>query len=289
MLPEHIIYARHESEAGQWESARRLPTPALRTHIRGYHGYLERTAFTRRLQPPNGDAVIILGFGDPLYTIDSRLPGECGRERHHSFISGTWDAHVVTESPGGIGGGVQIDLTPIGAHLFSGLPANLLANRVIELDELFGADARELCERLRCAPTWEARFELLDAVFTARIAAARAPARATVWAWQRLYETRGLMPIGALADEVGYSRKHLAAQFRQHVGLPPKVVARVLRFGTALERLREPAPVNWADLAFECGYYDQAHFARDFRQFAGATPAEFLRRKLPGDGGFNGD
>lgn len=286
MSRERTIHTRHASEAGEWETALRGPAPALRAYIRGYHGYIERTTFTRRVQPPNGDAVIIIGFGEPLYVIDPRLPGECGRERHHSFLGGVWDAHVVTESPGGIGGGVQIDLTPIGLHLLSGFPGDLLANRVIELDEVFGSEARELCERLRCAPTWDARFDLLDAVFTARIAAARELAPATVWAWQRLCETRGQMPIGVLADEVGYSRKHLAAQFRQTVGVSPKVLARVLRFGQVLERLRQPGTPNWADLAFACGYYDQAHFAREFREFAGETPTEFLRRRVPGGGGF---
>lgn len=289
MEPPRTVYLEHASEFGEWETARRAPMPALRHYVRGYTGYSERTAFTRRVQAPNGDAVIIIGFGEPLVTIDPRRPADGGSQPHRAFISGIWEGHVVVESPGGVASGLQVDLTPIGAHLFSGLPAHLLANTNLELDDVFGAHAAALCDRLAAAPTWEARFDVLDAVICARLAAARTPERAITWAWRRLAAERGGITISALAEEVGYSRKQLAAQFHEHVGVPPKAVARILRFGAVLGRLREPGTVNWACLAHDAGYYDQAHFARDFREFAGSTPGEFLRRKLPGDGGFSGD
>jgi len=96
----------------------------------------------------------------------------------------------------------------------------------------------------------------------------------------------------------------LIAQFRTFVGMPPKMVARVLRFNRAVRALNassrdqrgEPAgkpyieagPVRqssraaiaWAEIAADCGYADQAHLIREFRQFAGSTPARFLREAL---------
>ncbi|HUF02533.1 MAG TPA: helix-turn-helix domain-containing protein, partial [Gaiellaceae bacterium] len=80
------------------------------------------------------------------------------------------------------------------------------------------------------------------------------------------------------------SRRHLVARFREHIGLPPKTVARILRFGRAVELMRRRTDLALAELAFECGYYDQAHLNRDFRAFAETTPTQLARRIVP-DGG----
>jgi AraC-like DNA-binding protein len=104
------------------------------------------------------------------------------------------------------------------------------------------------------------------------------------WAWRILEKTHGTAPIGWICDRLGRSRRHLAARFREQVGLPPKTVARIMRFDRAVSLLRR-SDDQLADVAFECGYFDQAHFAREFREFAGSTPGEFLRRMVPESGG----
>jgi AraC-like DNA-binding protein len=84
----------------------------------------------------------------------------------------------------------------------------------------------------------------------------------------------GAVPIGELAAELGWSRRHLAVRFREELGMAPKALARLLRFERAVKRLR--AGDELADLALDAGYYDQAHFNRDFRAFAGTTPTQYL-------------
>jgi AraC-like DNA-binding protein len=93
------------------------------------------------------------------------------------------------------------------------------------------------------------------------------------WSWRRLLVSDGRVPVASLAEEVGWSRRHLAARFREHVGLQPKALARILRFERAAERLRRGADL--ADAALDSGYYDQAHFNRDFKAFAGVTPTQY--------------
>lgn len=113
---------------------------------------------------------------------------------------------------------------------------------------------------------------------------AQAPGR-TRWPWRLghgLQETAGGVRIGKLAGELGCSRRHLAAVFHEQVGLPPKTVARQLRFQSVCRRLtRDPA--RWADIAYDAGYCDQAHLNREFRDLAGTTPTDFLARLIPGD------
>src|SRR5262249_60136248 len=95
----------------------------------------------------------------------------------------------------------------------------------------------------------------------------------------------GRVPIATLVHEIGWSQKHLIKQFREEIGLPPKALARVLRFGHAV-RLIKSGRVRLADVAYDCGYYDQAHFTRDAHALAGVTPSELIKSLIPDSGGF---
>jgi len=100
-------------------------------------------------------------------------------------------------------------------------------------------------------------------------------------------ENAGSITIGEMAAEIGFSRKHLTAQVREQLGLPPKMVARVLRFNRAIRAAEVGNEAGWAAIAQDCGYFDQPHFIRDFVAFSGMTPSEFHRRRMP-DGGLIG-
>ena len=92
------------------------------------------------------------------------------------------------------------------------------------------------------------------------------------------------MPIGRVAEEVGWSHKHLITKFRQQVGLSPKTAARLVRFDRVLRAMERPDPYGWERIAAESGYADQPHLIREFRTFTGGTPTDFLAR-LPSDSG----
>jgi AraC-like DNA-binding protein len=138
------------------------------------------------------------------------------------------------------------------------------------------------------APCWEARFALLDAVLLQRLHVAAPVAPEVEHAWARLRASHGAVVIATLAEEVGWSRRHLAARFKADVGLPPKTVARVLRFQRVTQTLRRAGRDGLAEVAYACGYADQAHLNRDFRAFAGTTPTDFAARLLPGGAGVAG-
>lgn len=273
---EPVRLQRQESETGVWEMASRLPAPELSSYAFTYEGYREwSTVPVVRREVPLPGVVLVIGFEGQFRMTDPRIGPE-GID-FSCFVAGPHDSFVFTESIG-VNGGMQVNLTPIGAYQFFGLPMSEIANRSVHLEDVFGVDGRLLAERLREARDWETRFSVLDAAILARLTIAPTPSPGVTHAWRRMRDAHGLIDIGALAEEVGWSRKHLAAQFSAQAGLAPKVMARVLRFNRAISLLQGPASTgDWSGIAFDCGYYDQSHLIREFREFTGLTPGEFAR------------
>src|ERR671934_2734678 len=145
-------------------------------------------------------------------------------------------------------------------------------------------DARWTVARLRATPSWGERFDLVEAFLVRCLADSMPPSPGVEWSWQRLRLTGGRASIGALAAELGWSHRRLIARFREQIGLAPKTAARVLRFDRAVAALRATAEQGLAEIAFDCGYFDQAHLNRDFRELAGATPTAFLGSQLDSGG-----
>jgi AraC-like DNA-binding protein len=282
-----VHVARHDSEEHSFEMATRDSASHLRTHVRNYTGYVERTAAPlRRREVPSVDVTLIISPDSKLVLPDVRDPSR-PPARHVSFVAALHDRYALVEH-GGFQHGIEVRLTPFGAHALFGVPMHELTNRVVELDDLFGQRAYELVARLWDEPTWDARFELLDGLIGARIADARPGSKGVAWAWRRLRETRGLVAVGGLADELGWSHRRLIARFREQVGLPPKTVGRLCRFEHVSRALMSASDPRLVEVALEGGYYDQAHLNRDFREFAGTTPSEFLAARLPEGGGVTG-
>ena len=264
-----------------------LPNPQLGAHIHGYTGYREDTRLPlRRREVPSGVITLIVSFGEPLCLVampDRQAPGAT----FTSFVAGLHTGPAITEHAGRQHG-IEVRLTPLGAHALLGVPMYELSNTVTDLSDLLGNGAETLATQLAEAPDWEARFTLLDRVLAAGIHAGPTPSPAVAHVYRRLSQSSGRAPIGDVANDIGWSHRHLVACFREQVGLPPKALARLLRFEQALGFLREVHRRPLAEVALAAGYYDQAHLNRDFRALAGCTPTEFQAAQLPDNGGVLG-
>jgi AraC-like DNA-binding protein len=201
-----------------------------------------------------------------------------------SFVAGLYDRHTLVGS-GGRMAGTQANFSPLGARLLLGQPLDAFANRMVELADVWGSDAERLTSELAELGGWAARFDRLDRFVRNRIAMATKPAAALLGSLDTLLATGGQVRIDVLARRAGWSRRYFGAEMRREFGLGPKTFARVLRLGRAVEVLRAHGEPRLAEVAADCGYYDQAHFSRDFREFTGMTPREFLERRLPDAGG----
>jgi AraC-like DNA-binding protein len=276
---------RHDSPAGWMKLVTGELHPALRDYVVSWCGFEEYTpVIARRRQMPDSFVPLIIDFL-PSYKVAPANAPSAWALRRYGFAAGVHDQFALTESQGAACG-MQVDFTPIGGHLFFGRPMSDLMNLVVGLDDVFGAEGVRLVDRLEDAGDWETRFDILEEFLLRRLQGARVRmASAGVnWAWGQLRRSHGQVEIGRLADELGCSRKHLVAQFHEQVGAAPKTIARILRFQHAVRLFRGASnekPVSGADVAMACGYFDQAHFIKDFRMLAGITPTEFLRQRIP--------
>jgi AraC-like DNA-binding protein len=227
--------------------------------VRAYTGYTESGEPVARVEPAQPEPVLVISFG-PTIDVDGR--------RFRSFAGGLGDSWARTVHAGAQAG-VQVRLDPFALRALLGAP---LGGEVVALEDVLGAHALELEERLAEAPTWTARFALLDDAFARRLARAPTAPADVRWAWDRLRRAAGAVRIDDLARELGWSRRHFADRFKAQLGVTPKTAARLMRFDRARQRLR--AGASLADVALDCGYYDQPHMNREFRQFAGCAPSQ---------------
>lgn len=281
-----LTTAANDTPLGSWEMRDYTPPEWLTPFVHRYQGYVEHPlGVLRRCELASAEVVLILNLGAPLFVHDPRFGPPV---LHQSFLSGLYDAFVFTQTQH-IACGVQINLTPLGAYALLGqMPMHLLVNRTVAIEDLLGPPARRLIDQMREAPSWEHCFALLDTFIASCLTVEHPSSSGVDWAWQQLQVTNGKIAIRTLTETLGWSRKQLVARFREQIGLPPKIVARLLRFQHVIAALKQ-GPITWAELATRGGYYDQSHLIKDFHQFAGSSPALLLQRFLPDGGGVSGD
>jgi AraC-like DNA-binding protein len=163
-----------------------------------------------------------------------------------------------------------------------GLPAAALALVVVDLRDLWGSTVDALVDALIAAPDWPARVRVLDAMLRRVLVACddRVPDAGpdVEHLWAQLFASGGTMRMGALATEVGWSRRRVLTRFKDEYGLPPKSVARVMRFEHAAAQL--VAGRALAEVAAACGYADQPHLNEEWRSITGMTPRQWLLAEI---------
>jgi AraC-like DNA-binding protein len=260
------------------ESAVRRSALRLRPYVGWYTGYrLVGGAPALHRGLPSPYLTMIVTLDDPLIMVEHPDPAT-PPGAYDTLVGGlhTTPAMIAHD---GRQSGIQVALSPLGARAVLGLPAGELASVDVDGTALLGSFADEIRGRLLNLTAWEDRFDTLEALLWRRINPDVMPRPEVVEAWRRLTESGGAVPVAALADHLGWSSRYLGRQFATEVGLSPKVAGRVVRFDRARRRLQLDAAHggrrSLADLAIASGYYDQAHMAREFAEFAGCAPSEF--------------
>jgi AraC-like DNA-binding protein len=266
---------------GSWALHRATPPVGLQGLVARqvrWHATHADAAVTREL--PSGEIQLIVA---PLAPVDVRDPADHRQpgRRLHAFVAGLHEHHAVTANAGD-SVGVQFGLTAAGAAEVLGVPPKELRGQVVDLGDLLGRDADRLVEAVGTATDpWE-QIATVETVLLDRLPRRSRVAPQVRAAWATIERTRGTATVGQLAAMSGWSRRHFTSRFHDQLGMPPKLLASLVRFRTATPLIEDPAGDGFASIAVRCGYADQAHLTNEVRRFAGCTPAQLRAgRGLP--------
>ena len=260
----------NSSDQNEPSYRRRAPAATLAGLVTGIHGYEERgDALAGAVETASLDVPLIINFGSPYRIGLGRSPAR--DDRYGSFAAGLFAGPVIMDSDGDAQC-IQVNFTPLGGRLFFARPMNDLANCMVSLDDLRDREIDKIAVRIAELNSWEARLDLVERFVAVRLARAGAIDPAIDWAMAALMRSGGQIRIGTIAQKLEWSRRRLVERFREEIGLPPKAVARIVRFNAARMMAEASADPDWADIAAACGYADQPHLVREFAELAGSSP-----------------
>jgi AraC-like DNA-binding protein len=171
---------------------------------------------------------------------------------------------------------VGVQFAPGGAFPFFRMPMSELEDGSFDMADLWAGEAAWVRERVLAAATPQAMLRVLEQCLIERLRAPDCLHPAVIYMAGELDLCDRPARVQAVTQQIGLSQRRLAQIFHEQIGVSPKTFHRVRRFQHTLQHLRGVRRVDWAELALECGYYDQAHLSHDFREIAGMTPSAYL-------------
>lgn len=225
---------------------------------------------------PSGTIELVINLSDDEVRIYDPVHPDQYKRFPGSIVSGTYTSAFVID-PSQHASMMGVHFKPGGAFPFLGAVVSELADTHVALEELWGSPAVELRERLCAASTPEERFRLMEEVLTARLCPSWHHHDAVPVALEIFGEAGLGESIHGVARRVGLSQRRFIQVFTAQVGLTPKLFCRLLRFQQARMLVGRTAKPDWTNVALACGYFDQSHLIRDFRQFSGMRPTDYLR------------
>ena len=255
------------------------PKPPLSKFVDSFWLYEGNTTQhkTERILPTGTLELVINLRRNELCFYDAERPGNCSRFSG-AIVSG---AHARGLTPTEETSIIGVHFKAGGAFPFLGLPACDLADTHVDLETLWGSSAGRLRERLSEAKTSAERFRLLEEALLSRLCQRVERHYATSAALEMFGTIQARPTVREAAKSVGLSQRRFIQIFKQEVGITPKLFSRIQRFQQTRSLIQQNPSPEWAALAFDLGYFDQSHLIREFLEFSGLSPTDYLSRHFP--------
>jgi len=183
-------------------------------------------------------------------------------------------------APTGVTGILAVRFYPDGFAPFATIPIRDMDNRAVSLTELYGGAGEQLGSDVLIEKTNEARIAVIETFLLNRLNSQEAIdslARSSV---EMLFRTNGQTSIEDLTEQLNINRRQLERRFASVIGLSPKQLSRIIRLQNVLKLMERNQFTTLTALALENGYFDQAHFIKDFKEFTGMSPRQFYGDNL---------
>ena len=259
-------------DAAPFDFVARTPPAPLDRLVRSIWYARGTITYTREKIAPTGSTVAVFVLGDPIIETPDNGAG-AALHATRGFLVGPHDRPVINE-PTGETFAIGIVSSPIGCQAIFEVPPAAIRGRVVDLEAAWPAAAA-----LRARLSTLRDPEQMLAVVERQVDGGRAagdPALARCERAVTLLEEAPTRPIADIAAELGISHGHLDREFTRIAGLAPRTLARLLRMRRLLAELDVRSDIQWAELALDGGWFDQAHFIRDFKRYTGVTPRRYL-------------
>jgi len=178
--------------------------------------------------------------------------------------------------PHGKPGLIAVRFSAQGAYHFFGVPMKEIANGETPLNEVWSGLGTEIEEKIGEARNNQSRIDIIQQYLLLQLAKNGSYDQLIDYCLEEINNSRGQISMEELAGKTGVSNRQLLRKFNKCVGLPPKEFSKIVKFNNALNYLNRFPGRSFTDTAYDCGYFDQAHFIRDFKAYSGLTPSEYL-------------
>jgi len=223
---------------------------------------------------PNGAVELMFHYKNPFKCLTSN---KLEHKQSQSFISGLSNTYsdVSTQGESGM---IAVSFYPHGACNFFHFPMSEAENRDISLDNLIGRKAEIIGQQLYEAPSLSERIKIIESFLLKQFSEVRAEDLKIVCkAVSLINQNRGQLQSANLSGLLAITSKSLERKFISLVGKSPKQFSKIVRFQSIIDTVSKGHCENFTQIALEYGYYDQAHFNKDFKSFSGLTPLDFFR------------
>lgn len=225
---------------------------------------------------PDGCLEMIFHFAD-LYK--QFLPDGSALIQPRCFVFGQITIPLQIE-PTGTTGIFSVRFRPAGFIPFASMPLKEMENRAVPMEVLFENGGKEISEAIVKAKTTEDRIVLIETFLLTQLRLPETTDRVARESVQALLQLNGQLRVEELAGQLNISRRQLERRFAERIGMSPKQLSKVIRLQAALQLMSQKQFHNLTSLSYETGYFDQAHFIKDFKEFTGISPKQFYADNL---------
>jgi AraC-like DNA-binding protein len=252
------------------------PRLELRAHVESmwvFESEIGMPKMDQSLAAPNGCPKLIVPYENSLESIANNR-SQVSHEQGLYFV-GNMDTSTVIRSSGRRTGFIGIEFSPCGAFPFFGIPMQETFNGLFDSETLFGKWGREVRDGLREQPTVARKVDFIQNELLRLLLGSSRCNDLVAFCVKSLKLTNGRLPIQELERKTGFTRQHINAQFRRHVGLSPKTLAGILRFQKFYRKWAQGISFDVLKNELYDEYYDQAHFAKEFKRMTGYPPRHY--------------
>ncbi len=227
-----------------------------------------------RLYPRNTPEILI-NLGEP---IQGEMGSNTARIKRY-IIQGSKTTYANVEHPAYCHF-LSIRFTTNGYYKLLGMPQNEFTDQFFNLDDLIDRKIEHLIPALQNTLSPEGRFQILEKWLNKEFCKKEIPSKLLSDFVIKYLNRNPDASVKQLAQQTGFTRKHLVHRFKKEAGLTIKEYQKILRIYRVLKQIDKTREISWAKLAGRFGFYDQSHFIKDFKQYTGLTPTDYLNQQI---------